>query len=53
MERFSDPTGMSPKILSSGWTMFLRVRVTFAIDGTVLILLKKFLPFRGKPRFPL
>jgi hypothetical protein len=51
--RFNDPAGMPPKILSSGWIIFLRARVTFAIDGTVLPLLMAFLQFRDKPRFPL
>jgi len=51
--RFNDPAGMPPKILSSGWIIFLRIRVTFAIDGTVLTLLAAFLQFRDKPRFPL
>jgi len=36
MGRFRDPTGMPPKILSSGRTIFVMARVTAAIDGTIL-----------------
>jgi len=47
--RFNDPAGIPPKILSNGSIVFLRVRLTFAIDGTVLTLLAPFLEFGDKP----
>ena len=34
-----DPAGIPPKILSSGWSSFLRVGVIFTIYNTVLALL--------------